>query len=1007
MLRNTSAIIGLCALLVSCGGGGDEGFAGAFVMRSLSEGVGGPKAVAQPGDLILENDHFKVAILSARNSLGPGLYGGSIVDADLQRHDPEYSRGRGKDQFAELFPTVNMNVTWPDPEDPDSVQILSDGKGGGPAIVRVSGSAEPFLTLLGALWAIVKAPDFWMTTDYIARPGVPWLELETTVSVGFDGVGDLPDSEPIGYFEDGLPLLDWAIETGMVAGEFYLSGGSVDVFAPGIGFDEDGAVFDSMKEGKNSFTDPFNFEFIAGVADGVSYGIAPKEGNVYIPLFTASQTVAVGGGMDGDGTDERFPSGSAYTFNRYFFIGHGDVGSIVDQYVEARNIPHGTVRGNVIEASTADALSDIDVFVYRQGDDMPWSHWRTDVNPDDHVPDGSFGGSLPVGNWELMVHDRGRPAAKRVKIKVQKGKEVALQLEAPRTGVLNFTVRDEMDRLVPAKVTIFREDDVPRRDPALGDGFIGGAPESVVFSLYGDGEVELAPGKYRAVASRGIEYEIDVSDKFTVDDHTGANIAFNVFHSVNTEGWISGDLHVHGVASHDSGVVAADRVRTMVSEGVEFFVATDHDFVVDYAPTIELLGMEQWVQSAVGTETTTIEVGHFLGFPLQGDFVGEAGANRDLMDWTDKRPQELIDQMRDLGASAGKDPMVFVGHPRDGILGYFDEYGFDPYSGTPGRAGEPGQPVIATPILAATNPLLGALNFTWDFDALELLNGKRFELIRTPTQRELNDYGAGGETTVYDMMTRTMEEQDDLANGVYKLGYGIEGHVDDWFSLLNLGFRYTVLGNSDTHGLTSVESGCPRNFIMSETDDPAFLDDQAVAEAVKKHRVVASYGPFVQFWVDDAIIGDELIPKNETVQIEIEVQAPTWIAVDRVELYENGSLLEEWAVDGNADILRFSEKVDVTPTKDSWYLVVAMGDGDLAPVFTPVEIPYIELQSVVTEALGGIPAVSSLLSEAIPIPKEYPIRPYAITNPIWVDLDGDGFDAPGLPDWLSTPEEPE
>jgi hypothetical protein len=1006
MHRHAPLLLALSLLSASCGGGDGE-YASAFVMTSLDQGVGGPKAVARKGDLILENDHFRVAILGARNSLGPGLYGGSIVDADIQRHEPGYTQGRGKDQFAELFPTVNMNVAHPDPEDPDSVSVIANGKGGGPAVVRVSGVAEPFLTLLNALWIIVDAPDFWMSTDYIARPGVPWLELETTVTIGTSPSGEPGEGEPVQYFDDGMPLLDWAIETGLVVGEFYLSGGSVDVFAPGIGFDEDGAVYEAMQSGRNSFSDPFNFPFLAGIADGVSYGIAPSEGNVYVPLFTASQTVAVGGGLDGDGSSERFLSGSAYTFNRYFFIGHGDVGSIVDQYLEAREIPYGTVSGNVIEATTATAVSDIDVFVYRAGEDMPWSHWRTDVHPDDHVPDGSFGGRLPVGDWELLVHDRGRPGAKRAKISVKEDKNVALQLEAPRTGVLSFTVRDAFDRPVPAKVSLFREDDLPRRDPVLGDGFIGGSPEAVLFSLYGEGQVELSPGTYRAVASRGIEYEIDVSKPFTVDDHTAASIALSVFRSVDTEGWISGDLHVHGAASHDSGVVAADRVRTMVAEGVEFFSSTDHDYVVDYAPTVELLGMEEWVQTAVGNETTTIEVGHFLGFPLQGDFMAEAGANRDAIDWTDKRPQQLIDQMRELGASAGQDPMIFVGHPRDGILGYFDEYGFDPYSGTPGVGGEPGEATIATPLLAVTNPLLAASAFTWDFDALELLNGKRFELIRTPTQRELDTYADGGEVDVYDMMTRTLAEQEDLKNGVYKLGYGIEGHIDDWFTLLNLGYRFTVLGNSDTHGLTSVESGCPRNFIMSETDDPAFLDDQAVAEAVKAHRVVASYGPFVQMWVDDAIIGDELVPKGESVDIQLDVQAPTWIAVDRVELYENGTLIHEWDVTDGGPVRRFSETISVTPAGDSWYVAVALGDGDLAPVFTPVEIPYIELQAVVTEALSGVGAVASLLSPAVPIPKEYPIRPYAITNPIWVDLDGDGFDAPGLPEWLSAPEEPE
>ena len=60
-----------------------------------------------------------------------------------------------------------------------------------------------------------------------------------------------------------------------------------------------------------------------------------------------------------------------------------------------------------------------------------------------------------------------------------------------------------------------------------------------------------------------------------------------------------------------------------------------------------------------------------------------------------------------------------------------------------------------------------------------------------------------------------------------------------------------------------------------------------------------------------------------------------------------------------------------------------------------------------TEALGGIAAVSNLLSAAEPFPRVHPIHPYALTNPIWVDADGDGeWQAPGLPDWLEPPEEP-
>ncbi|MBT3221551.1 MAG: CehA/McbA family metallohydrolase, partial [Proteobacteria bacterium] len=560
------------------------------------------------------------------------------------------------------------------------------------------------------------------------------------------------------------------------------------------------------------------------------------------------------------------------------------------------------------------------------------------------------------------------------------------------TGVLSFTVEDETGILVPAKVSIFRLDGQPNRDPILGDGFIAGSPEAVVFPMYGEGVVELRPGTYQAIASRGLEYEIDISDAFTINTNQGEFLQLQVVRSIETDGWISADLHVHAEPSHDSGMSLANRVRSMVCEGVEFFAGTDHDVIIDYAPTVELLGMENWVQTAVGTETTTLEIGHFLAFPLAVDFIDVAGG---AMDWTDMTPDDIFAGLVQQGQDAGHDPFYWVAHPRDGILGYYDQYGFDPYTGT-----------ILTPTLSMLNPLLTAGAFSWDYHGVECLNAKRFELIRTPTQAELDDFSAGGTTDIYDMITRTLEEQEDLENGIYRLGYGHEGTVDDWFSFLNLGFRYTAMGNSDTHSFTSTEAGCPRNYIMSNADDPAFIDDQFIADAMRNHQAVASYGPFVRMWIEGVPIGGDVVPEGGTFYVEVEVQAPSWMGVDRIELYENGTLVGESAIAQGEGPLYVLETFERTPVEDAWYVAIVMGDSDLGPVFTPVEIPYIELQMVITEALGGVESVSALLPSAVPIPREFPIRPFAITNPIWADLADDGFDHPGLPDWLLPPIKP-
>ena len=76
---------------------------------------------------------------------------------------------------------------------------------------------------------------------------------------------------------------------------------------------------------------------------------------------------------------------------------------------------------------------------------------------------------------------------------------------------------------------------------------------------------------------------------------------------------------------------------------------------------------------------------------------------------------------------------MVVGHPRDGILGYFDQFGFVPYGGSPGREGQQGTTVIERPLLANANPLLETGNFTWQFDALEMsMEGLEVSWVSAP-----------------------------------------------------------------------------------------------------------------------------------------------------------------------------------------------------------------------------------------------------------------------------------
>ena len=83
--------------------------------------------------------------------------------------------------------------------------------------------------------------------------------------------------------------------------------------------------------------------------------------------------------------------------------------------------------------------------------------------------------------------------------------------------------------------------------------------------------------------------------------------------------------------------------------------------------------------------------------------------------------------------------------------------------------------------------------------------------------------------------------------------------------------------------------------------------------------------------------------------------------LDTVQIIANGEVVRE-LVPSTTGVVRVDEAVLVTPVRDTWYVVFAMDqDGTLGPVAPGQKI-------------------------------------FALTNPIWVDRDGNGvFDPPGLP----------
>ncbi len=1046
----------LFAFSSSCSEPG-EGGARAYPIDTRDQWVGGPAADADIGDFILENDRIRGAILAEHcvekevgeplvcSSPGPGVFGGSLADLDLKRENPRYTSGHGKDQFAEVFSTVNLNVTAV-----QKVSVISDGSRGGAAVIRAEGPSGDFISMIGLIGGCLGFPPLWITNDYILYPGDAYVTLRTTATITTEDEEQVPQPptlDPCSGWkagDEGLPcdgsllppvdrsllLVEDLVAGNLMFGDFFLAGGDVDIFGPGIGFDEAQKVFAGFEAGQNSIKEPFPFEYVGGVGDGVSYAIGTS-GTVSIPIFTSSQT-AVFGAEQPPPVGE-WELGASFTYQRFMAVGEGDMASALSALLDAYNdhgaeIPVGRLSGRVVEQTSMAPLSGVHVLVYRDtgatrdASGVPpvedtFSEFMTDVG-EDEVKDGSFGGDLPAGNYLLLAKADGRPVSQVLPVTVTAGETLETGLVMPRSALLTLSIVDERGRNLPAKVSLrpAQGGESPNRAD-LGDHYLSGGYTEVVFAPYGQADIDIEPGRYDILVSRGLEYglwstAVEGAMPQGVELAEGRPVHFDVVlpREVDSTGFVSADLHVHASPSHDSGVSLEMRAITMVCEGVEFLSSNDHDYLTDYQPVIDGMDMGEWLSSTVGLETTTIELGHFLGFPFQIDYsLPQDGA----FDWTAQSPAEILTTLRSMGTYGAEEAAVFVGHPRDGILGYFDQYGLDPFEG------ERESPEHATSLLNVfTNEMLSdGSYFTLDFNGLELLNGKRMELVRTPTQQEIDCYGAArdgvdlkgcqGDVTIYDMQARTLAEQallDDLEQPFY-LNRDLQGQVDDWFTLLNLGYRHTALGNSDTHSTTSTEAGCPRNYIVSSVDEPQLVDEREIAQAVREHRVVASYGPLVNLYADhpETGIGSDVTASGGGVSLHIEVQAPRWMRVDRVELYENGRLIREWTGEGGdidtSAVLKFETDVTVEPqdengeAHDAWYVVSVLGNQDLAPVFTPVDIPPIELNDIVIGALEGLTLcginIDNVLTPTPRFPRQFPVLPYALTNPIWVDIDGD------------------
>jgi hypothetical protein len=187
--------------------------------------------------------------------------------------------------------------------------------------------------------------------------------------------------------------------------------------------------------------------------------------------------------------------------------------------------------------------------------------------------------------------------------------------------------------------------------------------------------------------------------------------------------------------------------------------------------------------------------------------------------------------------------------------------------------------------------------------------------------------------------------------------------IDDWFSLLNHGHIVTATGNSDTHHLDYNIGGYPRNYVRVVDDRPDRLKPFEVSRAVKDHHLFFTTAPFIKLTVGKASLGDVATAPGGKAQAQIEVQAAPWVSVSEVTIYVDGQEAERWKVPPSTDVVRFRGTRALDVPHDAWVVARVDGDKPLSPV------------------VGD--------------PKRFDVHPLALTNPVFLDVDGNGrYDPP-------------
>jgi hypothetical protein len=1022
-----------------------------FTIHDEGELIGGPVAQGRVGDVLLKNDSIRVIIQKPSKNSGVNSFGGNIIDADLVRASGE----PGQDNFGSIFPLINIEwtvnyynyevVSESSPKalraygkidvydylDLDFIGEVAEGVAG-QAITfsnRFDDRRNPF-----EIYDDLKGMSHEVVTDYVLEPGKNYVRIETTVT----NEGEAAVELPVGQFINGSGEVSMLIPgLGFTPDLMTQAGGNTPAIIY-AGFDDVGVSYGYFYEA-SQFT-----EEDGAILSTTSISYSDVTGLIFGEEFLKLAPLGTGGTPEINFT---IPPKSSRTVTGYFVVGDGSAGSVMDAGLQAIGAATRPISGKVVNADGA-AVSGATVAVMKGSATLVT--YRTDSL-------GRFSGSLPSGGdaeskcfgdgkYKIIVevpgfHKNGTVEAGEcdpgeIDLSIQVSANVTCTLgETGRVKLASPVIDAETGAAMNARLTIVGEDPSPNKVGSAGrfrSTIHYEQPFGVVdvkfitakgtFDMTGSSEFNLEPGTYRFVISRGPEYTI--YDE-VIEVTAGASTVLEgtaLARAVRTPGFISADLHVHSIVSPDSGLNQKIRALSAAAEALDVLQSTDHDYITDYGPVVDDLVSQGLIpagsmQTSAGDEVTPNHYGHLNVFPLVPDLTDPEGG---AIDWSDS-PLDVVGPDPDYGptldeliAMIREDPgeeVIQMNHIMDNPTGvllacgwvttpfYMEGYGVGPfasYADPVERRMPPRSSGVGLPLDFGTSGLV-----TTDFNTLELSIGQH----------------------AHD-------------NSIL-----LRSAIPTWFNLLNLGLIVTATADSDSHRAIANPIGLPRNFIASSVDprdgmgsSHDAIDLEEYAHSINSGRVTVSAGPVISISAKGegssvAVVGDTILGRKSTFTVKVE--APSWAWFDTVDVYANtepipvdddtdmpmqgtaenpatfyepyhmprytyqpvkafklsDGTLKEWKEEEGVitAIVTFELEVD----EDTWVVVMARGTRNtegyrsLFPIVTnvlidpgkePESFDPANLSSFHTDERVGAPA-------------------WALTNSIFIDVDGDGFTA--------------